>query len=115
MMHLDRDPPEQEASSQALLLSVALLVVISEAAGEGVRGLEGPEQFLFRPFTSKPASLLSGAGSLIIWLIRQSNPQSSIHIGLPAMHYAVMMMLAKLYADQCTGRTSQTLKMHSLR
>jgi hypothetical protein len=114
LMHVDRGAPEQEASSQALLLSVALLVVISEAAGEGVRGLEGPEQYLFKPFTSRPASLLSGAGSLIIWLIRQSTPQSIVHVGIAAMHHAVMMMLAKMYADCCTGRTSQTLDMHSL-
>ena len=61
--------PEQEASSQALLLSVALLMVMREAAGEGVRGLDGPELTCFRTLGSKfGASLPSAAAPLIIWI-----------------------------------------------
>ena len=59
--------PEQDASSQALLLSVALLMVMREAAGEGVRGLDGPELTRLRTLESKfGASLPSATAPLII-------------------------------------------------
>ena len=59
--------PEQDASSQALLLSVALLMVMREAAGEGVRGLDGPEPTRLRTLGSKfGASLPSATAPLII-------------------------------------------------
>ena len=59
-MPRSRAAPEQEASSQAaLLLSVALLRVMTEAAGEGVRGLDGLEFLPLALFVSKPASLPS--------------------------------------------------------
>ena len=61
--------PEQDASSHALLLSVALLMVMSDAAGEGVRRLEGPEAPRMSLLPSRAASLPSGAGPLIIYTL----------------------------------------------
>ena len=59
--------PEQEASSHAaLLLSVALLRVMTEAAGEGVRGLDGLEFLPLALFVSDPASLPSAEEPHII-------------------------------------------------